>query len=58
MQHDFPNLCDLHTLIIHPSYEEMAAALGFQKTIQDNKLSIYWMYLAVDRFLALSFTDS
>jgi hypothetical protein len=57
MQRDFPNLCDLHTLIIHPSYEEMALALGFQKTIQDAKLSVYWMYLALDRFLALSFDD-
>jgi hypothetical protein len=54
MQQDFPNLCDLHTLIIHPSYEEMALNLGFQKTIQDAKLSVYWMYLALDRFLELS----
>jgi hypothetical protein len=53
MQQDFPNLCDLHTLIIHPSYEAMAVDLGFQKTIQDAKLSVYWMYLALDRFLAL-----
>jgi hypothetical protein len=53
MQQDFPNLCDLHTLIIHPSYEEMALNLGFQKTIQDAKLSVYWMYLALDRFLEL-----
>jgi hypothetical protein len=53
MQADFPNLCDLHTLIIHPSYEEMAVNLGFQKTIQDSRLSLYWMYLPVDRFLAL-----
>ncbi len=54
MQQDFPNLCDLHTLIIHPSYEAMAAGLGFQKTIQDAKLSVYWMYLALDRFLGLA----
>jgi hypothetical protein len=53
MQLDFPNLCDLHTLIIHPSYEAMALDLGFQKTIQDAKLSVYWMYLALDRFLTL-----
>jgi hypothetical protein len=53
MQADFPNLCDLHTLIIHPSYEEMAMNLGFQKTIQDSRSSVYWMYLPVDRFLAL-----
>jgi hypothetical protein len=54
MQQDFPNLCDLHTLIIHPSYEAMAVGLGFQKTIQDAKLSVYWMYMALDRFLALA----
>lgn len=54
MQQDFPNLCDLHTLIIHPRYEAMALDLGFQKTIQDSKLSVYWMYLALDRFLALT----
>jgi hypothetical protein len=54
MQHDFPHLCDLHTLVIHPSYEAMAENLGFQKTIQDAKLSVYWMYMALDRFLDLA----
>lgn len=54
MQQDFPNLCDLYTLIIHPVYEELAAALGFQKTGTDSQLSVYWMYLAIDRFLALN----
>jgi hypothetical protein len=53
MTGDFPNLCDLHTLIIHPSYEKLAAALGFQKTIQESQNSIYWMYLGLDRFLSL-----
>ncbi len=55
MQQDFPNLCDLHTLIIHPSYEAMAIALGFQKiglqTSRDTQL--YWMYQSLDRYLAL-----
>lgn len=55
MQQDFPNLCDLHTLIIHPSYEAMALTLGFQKigiqTSRDTQL--YWMYQALDRYLAL-----
>jgi hypothetical protein len=54
MQQDFPQLCDLHTLVIHPSYEAMADRLGFQKTIQDAKLSVYWMYMALDRFLDLA----
>ena len=53
MQQDFPNLCDLYTLLIHPSYEELAQKLGFQFTVKDTKLSVYWAYLALDRFLAL-----
>ncbi len=53
MQQDFPNLCDLYTLLIHPSYEGLAHALGFQKTSKDPQLSISWMYLALDRFLKL-----
>ncbi|MEM9089831.1 MAG: hypothetical protein AAGC93_13915 [Cyanobacteria bacterium P01_F01_bin.53] len=59
MQQDFPNLCDLHTLIIHPSYEAMANALGFQKmglqTSRDTQL--YWMYQALDRYLALDIAE-
>ena len=55
MQTDFPNLCDLHTLIIHPSYEAMARSLGFQKMGQQAHKStqLYWMYQALDRYLAL-----
>ncbi|NEQ22285.1 MAG: hypothetical protein F6K28_24455 [Microcoleus sp. SIO2G3] len=53
MQIDFPSLCDLQTLIIHPSNETLAIALGFQKTSQDPQMFISWMYLAIDRFLAL-----
>ncbi|MGF1601277.1 MAG: hypothetical protein ACFCU8_04530 [Thermosynechococcaceae cyanobacterium] len=52
MQQDFPNLCDLYTLMIHPSFEAMTAALGFQK-LQQAPSPIYWVYLALDRFLAL-----
>jgi hypothetical protein len=54
---DFPNLCDLHTLIIHPDYEKLAAVLGFQKTIQESPNSIYWMYLGLDRFLSLDMSE-
>lgn len=53
MQADFPNLCDLYSLIIHPSYEDLVNALGFQRISQDPLLSIHWMYLSIDRFLAL-----
>jgi hypothetical protein len=39
--------------IIHPSYEQQASALGFQLMSRDRQLSLYWMYLPLDRFLAL-----
>jgi hypothetical protein len=54
MQVDFPNLCDVYTMIIHPTYEQQATALGFQSMSRDRQLSLYWMYLPVDRFLALN----
>jgi hypothetical protein len=53
MQQDFPNLCDLYSPILHPLYEELRLALGFQKIVQDTQRSYYWVYLAVDRFLEL-----
>jgi hypothetical protein len=53
MREDFPNLCDLYALPIHPSYEALAKALGFQKTIQDPQSLLCWMYIALDRFLEL-----
>ncbi|MEG4854063.1 hypothetical protein QUB10_24625 [Microcoleus sp. B5-D4] len=58
MQTDFPNLCDLYTLMIHPMYEKQSLALGFQKTSSDSQLSVYWMYLALDRFLALDIKEA
>ena len=57
MQKDYPNLCDLYTMIIHPSYEPMSVALGFQK-MNPQPASIYWMYLALDRFLALNIDEA
>jgi hypothetical protein len=58
MQTDFPNLCDLHTLIIHPLYEKQAQALGFHKTSSDSQSSVYWVYLALDRYLALDIKET
>jgi hypothetical protein len=52
IKQDFPNLCDLYSMIMHPTYEALAASLGFQK-MRNAPSSIYWMYLALDRFLAL-----
>lgn len=57
MQQDFPNLCDLYTMIIHPMYEHQASALGFQNMSRDRQLSLYWMYLPLDRFLALNIAE-
>lgn len=54
IQVDFPNLCDLYTLIIHPSYEELATKLGFQKTSSGaQQAGVFWMYLPLDRFINL-----
>ena len=58
MQSDFPNLCDMYAMTIHPSYEELAMALGFQKIAGDPKSSLYWIYRAVDQFLALDIAKS
>ncbi len=54
MQQDFPNLCDLYTMVIHPSYEQQATALGFQTMSRDRQLALQWMYLPLDRFLQLN----
>ncbi|MEO1352383.1 MAG: hypothetical protein AAFW84_26890 [Cyanobacteria bacterium J06635_15] len=43
MRQDFVNLCDLHTLIIHPSQEKLARSLGFQKTTVEAQASQDWM---------------
>jgi hypothetical protein len=53
MRVDFPNLCDLHTMIIHPSYEKMAVIMGFQRNETETGASLYWMYLPLDSYLAL-----
>ncbi len=56
LQQDFPKLCDLHTLLIHPSYEKLAHCLGFHKTSCTGP--IYWMYLPLNRFLALDIKEA
>jgi hypothetical protein len=44
-------------MIIHPRYEELAQSLGFQKIGSDPKISVYWIYTAVDQFLALDIKE-
>jgi hypothetical protein len=53
MQRDFPGICDLYSLIVHPLYEEMRRVLGFEHTFQDNQRPYSWAYLSIDRFLEL-----
>ena len=53
MQADFPNLCDIYALAIHPIYEELQPAIGFHKTCQAAQSLLYWTYQPVDRYLAL-----
>ena len=58
MQGDFPNLCDLYTRMIYPGYEALIHRLGFQKASGDAQSSVYWVYLALDRFLAIDLAQS
>lgn len=55
MQADFPNLCDLYVMILHPvySYESLALALGFERIGSDQISPSYWMYKPVNQFLDL-----
>jgi len=53
MQEDFPNICDLYTIIIHPIYEDIVRVLGFQKITKDPQSSMSWIYLPIDRFFSL-----
>jgi hypothetical protein len=53
MQEDFPELCDLYSLIVHPLYEELRRVLGFERICQDTQRSYSWIYLALDRFISI-----
>lgn len=53
LQQDFPNLCDVYSLIVHPLYEELRQAIGFQKLCSDTQRHYHWIHLALDRFLEL-----
>ena len=52
IQGDFPNLCDIYTLIVHPLHEQLRIAVGFQKTFQDTVRPHSWGYLAADNYIA------
>jgi hypothetical protein len=53
MRNDYPNLCDMYSAFIHPAYEELKRALGFQEVSHDKQRSYAWVYLAVDHFIEL-----
>lgn len=55
IKQDFPNICDIYSLVIHPLYGDLTRALGFQKITKDPQSSIYWIYLPFDRCLSLDF---
>jgi len=57
LRNDFPNLCDIYSAFIHPAYEELKLALGFQEVSSDKQRSYSWIYLALDNFLALDMDE-
>jgi hypothetical protein len=57
MQQEFPNLCDMYTITIHPSLEAFAIALGFKPLKADPDSSLRWYYIPVDNFLALDIDE-
>ncbi|MEM7793516.1 MAG: hypothetical protein AAF579_03570 [Cyanobacteria bacterium P01_C01_bin.118] len=54
---DFPNLSDIYTIAIHPLSEDFAITLGFRTTKSDPDSSLRWLYMSLDRFLALDYED-
>jgi hypothetical protein len=53
MQQDYPALCDMFSLVIHPSYEQLRNLMGFETTAQDRQRHYKWIYLAIERYLAI-----
>ncbi len=54
MQSDYPEMCDLYALIVHPRHQEIQRALDFELIYQETQHPFAWMYVAIDRFLQLS----
>lgn len=53
IKQDFPAICDMYSMIIHPSHEKLRRIMGFERVSQDSQRSYYWAYLAIDRYLKL-----
>jgi hypothetical protein len=58
MQADFPKICNLYALIIHPKYEPLTQALRFQKIRQDPQIPVYWVYTPIKSYLALDIEEA
>lgn len=58
MQADFPNIRDMYTIAIDPANELLASALGFQKNSYNSQRSLFWMYVPIDKYLALNISQS
>lgn len=48
---DYPEICDLYSLIVHPIYEKLRHVLGFERICEDNQKSFAWIHGSLDRFL-------
>ncbi|MBD2330140.1 hypothetical protein [Alkalinema sp. FACHB-956] len=57
MKEDFPALCDLYSMIIHPSYEELRRLMGFERVSQDMQRPYSWVYVSIDRYLGFNAVD-
>lgn len=57
MRDDFPNMSDIYTIAIHPLSENFALTLGFRMIKADPNSSLRWLYMPLDRFLALDYED-
>jgi hypothetical protein len=58
IQKDYPNVCDIYTLAVHPIYEGLGRAMGFKRIYDDPQRSYGWVYLAIDRFLETDFKEA
>ncbi|MEB3210728.1 MAG: hypothetical protein VKL39_05215 [Leptolyngbyaceae bacterium] len=57
MQAQYPNLCDVYSMAIHPRLEALASVLGFKQMKADPTSALRWIYIPLDRFLALDIDD-
>ncbi|MEM6838637.1 MAG: hypothetical protein AAF609_17500 [Cyanobacteria bacterium P01_C01_bin.120] len=56
-QEEFPNLCDIYAISIHPSLEALAFALGFKPMKSDLGSSLRWIHMPLDQFIHLDIDE-